>query len=191
MVQKHSAFNSLALEIINAVMEGEMLHARGIAQKLGTNHTVILRRVKDLIEANVLDFAQKGRNKQYFLKKTAEAEAFAVMAESFKLAKTLQKYPLLRGIVEKIRLDGRIRLAVLFGSFAKGTAAKNSDIDVFIETTDRNLKKELSLLDSKLSIKIGLADLKEPLFKEIEKTHVIIKGVEEFLEKTKFFEKTS
>ncbi|HIH22009.1 MAG: nucleotidyltransferase domain-containing protein [Candidatus Diapherotrites archaeon] len=188
MVQKRSKINVRDLEIIGVLIERK-LHVRAIAQELKTSHTGVLRRIKKLVEANILDFSQKGRNNQYFLKKTAEAQAFVMMAELYKLVKTLQKYHLLRGIVEKIKQDNRIKLAVLFGSFANGTAGKNSDIDIFIETSNKNLRKELSFLDSKLSIKIGKYDQKSQLFKEIEKKHVIIKGVEEYLEKTEFFEK--
>ena len=48
--------------------------------------------------------------------------------------------------------------------------------------------KDLEIFDSKLSIKIGKYDKKSLLIKEIEKNHIIIKGVEEFYEKTNFFE---
>ena len=46
------------------------------------------------------------------------------------------------------------------------------------------------MLDSKLSIKIGKYDKNNNLIKEIEKNHVIIKGVDEYYEKNKFFEET-
>jgi predicted nucleotidyltransferase len=70
----------------------------------------------------------------------------------------------------------------------RGTANKNSDIDVFIETKDRNLKKQLELLNSRLSMKIGDYDRESPLIKEIEKSHAIIKGAELFYEKIGFLQ---
>ncbi|MBI4447428.1 nucleotidyltransferase domain-containing protein, partial [Candidatus Woesearchaeota archaeon] len=81
-----------------------------------------------------------------------------------------------------------IRLAILFGSYAKGTANKESDIDIYIDTKDANLKEEVELISSKISVKIGKYNKESLLIKEIEKAHVIIKGVELYYEKNKLFD---
>ena len=165
------------LEIVSLLLREEN-HIRGLAEILNTNHMTVLRKVKELQKENVVDFCQKGRNKTFFLKKTAEARAYAHMAEHYKLINVLNKYPSLRSIIDKIQKNKKIELAILFGSYAKGLAAKDSDIDIYICTADRKLKNELSMADSKLSIKIGKYDRQDNLIKEIEKNHVIIKGVE-------------
>ena len=69
------------LEVVNFLLH-ERGHARGIANKLGTNHMLIARKINELSKANVVDFVQEGKNKTYFLKKTAEARAFVFMAEN-------------------------------------------------------------------------------------------------------------
>lgn len=174
------------LEIVGALLR-ERNHIRGIAGKIGTNHMLVARKIRELAQANVVDFVQDGRNKTYFLKKTAEARAYALMAESYRTVLLLAKYPGLRGVVEKIQKDSRICMAVIFGSYAKGLAAKGSDIDLFIGAGDRRLREELHLIDSRLSIKIGEYDRKNPLIQEMERDHIIIKGIEEFYEKNQFF----
>lgn len=174
------------LEIVGLLLR-ERNHIRGTAKKLDTNHMIVVRKIKQLAKANVVDFVQEGKNKTYFLKKTAEAKAYVFMAENYKLIQTLIKYPALRGVIERIQKDKRINLAILFGSYAKGLATKSSDIDIYIETKNINLKKELQLIDSKLSIKIGEYDKESLLIQEIERNHVIIKGVEEYYEKNRFF----
>jgi predicted nucleotidyltransferase len=175
------------LEVVNFLLQ-ERGHIRGIANKLGTNHMLIARKIKELSKANVLDFVQEGKNKTYFLKKTAEARVFILMAENYKILQTLNKYPWLRSVIEKIQRDPKIHLALLFGSYAKGIASKDSDIDIYIESRDKNLRKELKMLDSKLSVKIGDYERSAPLIKEIEKNHVTLKGVEYFYEKNQFFD---
>lgn len=175
------------LEIVNMLLQGRN-HARGIAPKIGTNHMLVARKIKELARDNAVDFVQEGKNRAYFLKKTAEARACTFMAENYKLILVLSRYPGLRGIIEKIQKDKRVRMAILFGSYAKTMATKDSDIDIYIRTKDRNLKKELQLLDTKLSVKIGEYDKKNLLIQEIEKNHVIIKGIEEYYEKNKFFD---
>jgi len=175
------------LEVVNFLLH-ERGHARGIANKLGTNHMLIARKIKELSKANAVDFVQEGKNKTYFLKKTAEARAFIFMAENYRILQTLAKYPQLRSDIEKIQKNPEIRLALLFGSYAKHAASKDSDIDIYVETIDKNLRNELKLVDSKLSVKIGNYDRASPLIKEIEKNHVALKGVEYFYEKNQFFE---
>ena len=175
------------METVLLLLRGKN-HARGMAQSLGTNHMLVSRKIKELARSNVVDFVLEGKNKSYFLKKTTEALAYVLMAENYKLIHALNKYPTLRGIIEKIRKEKRVRLAVLFGSYAKNSATKDSDVDIYIETDDRNLRKELMLTDSRLSIKIGKYDKQNPLIREIEINHVVIKGEEEFYEKNKFFE---
>ena len=178
---------NITSEILN-VLFGEEIHARALAKRLDINHMTVMRYLKELVSENVLEFRKEGRNKVYFLKKNMEARNYELISELYKLNKTLEKYPELRKTIKNIQQNKEIRLAVLFGSYAKGTANKNSDIDVFIETKDRNLKKELELLNSRLSVKIGEYDRSSPLIKEIEKNHVIIKGAELFYEKIGFLQ---
>lgn len=176
-----------SLEIVDELLK-KRGHIRGLAERLRTNHTMVLRRIKELEEENVVDYDGEGRNKVYFLKKTLEARAFVFRTESYKLSQLLKKYPTLRAIIEKVQRDNRIRLAVLFGSYAKGKAKPSSDVDIYIGNISKEIKKELGLVDSRLSIKIGKYDKSSYLIKEIEKYHVIIKGIERFYEKNNIFE---
>lgn len=178
---------NIANEIL-IILLGEEIHARALAKKLEINHMTAIRNLKELVSENVLEFRKDGRNKVYFLKKNMEARNYALISELYKLNKILKKYPELRKTIKSIQQNKEIVLAILFGSYAKGTANKNSDIDVFIETKDRNLKKELELLNSRLSVKIGEYDRSSPLIKEIEKNHVIIKGAELLYEKIGFLQ---
>jgi len=174
------------LEIANLLLR-KNYHVRGLAKELGLNHMTISRKIRELYKENAVDFRQEGKNKTFFLKKTIEAKILAFSAEQYKLHKALGKYPQLRRIIEKMQEDRRIKLAILFGSYAKGLAKKDSDIDVYVETENYSIKKELGLIDSKLSIKIGKYDRESNLMKEIEKDHVIIKGVEEYYDRNKVF----
>jgi predicted nucleotidyltransferase len=178
---------NISNEIILSILDGD-LHARALARELKTNHMTIINKLKELIDRNVMDFKQRGKNKIYFLKKTIEAKNHVFMAEIYKLNKALKTYPVLRKIIETIRNDKKIKLAILFGSYAKGVATRDSDIDIYVESRDQNLKRALELFNSKLSVKIGAYNSAHPVIKEIEKNHVIIKGVELFYEKNKFFD---
>src|SRR3989344_8235296 len=145
------------LEIVNELLNNKN-HIRGIDQKLNVNHMTILRKIKELAKENVVDYKEEGKNKTYFLKKTIEAKNYVFSAENYKLNKLLKKYPILRNTIEKIQKNKKVDLAILFGSYAKNDAKEDSDIDIYIETTNNKIKEEVSLINSKLSIKIGKYD---------------------------------
>ena len=176
---------NLSFEIIDILLR-EHLHAREIAARLGTNHTAVLRRTKELVGENILDASSEGRNKAFFIKSTVEARNFVLMTELYKLTKLLKTYPELRRIVQQLQQNRRVKLAVIFGSYAKKEASKKSDIDLFVETQSRRLRKEIENIDSRLSVKIGSYDKENNLIKEIDRTHVVIKGIEDFFEKRAF-----
>ncbi|PKG31601.1 nucleotidyltransferase domain-containing protein [Methanoregula sp.] len=165
----------------------EDLHPRAIAEKLGTNHMTVSRKLRELREDNCVDFRTEGKNKVFFVKKTLEGRNAAATAEIYRQSQAARKYPVLRGIFRTIQDEPGIQLAILFGSYAKGFATRNSDIDIFIETPDASLKNQLEQRNSSLSVKIGGFDLESPLIREIIKDHVIIRGVEAYFEKTGFF----
>jgi predicted nucleotidyltransferase len=179
---------NLSNEIILLLLQGG-LHTRGLAERLHTNHMTVARKLRELVEENVLDHRTEGKNKVYFLKKSIEARNAVSIAELYKLSQVVSRYPVLRGIVNAIKdLEG-VQLALLYGSYAKGLAAKESDIDIYLETSDPAIKKQLEQKNSLLSIKIGAFDTKSPLIQEIIKDHVVIKGSEVYVDKTGFFEK--
>ena len=178
--------NNYNIRLVGNLLKNEN-HVTDLARDLQTNQTTIARKVGALYKENIVDYKREGKNKVFYLKKTLEAKQYACIFELYKLVEVVNKYPRLRGIFEKIRQNSKVSLAILFGSYAKGTANKDSDIDVYVDTTDRNLKKEIELLDTRLSVKIGAYDRQNLLIREIEKNHAIIKGFEVYYEKNHFF----
>lgn len=186
MEQKSYKSGDEKLTIVGQLMRGSV-HVRGLAKELGINHMNASRRLRELSDENVADFRAEGKNKVYFLKETNEAKSYAFMAESYRLVQLLKRYPGLRKIVDYMQKDGRVKMALIFGSYAKGNAKEESDIDIYVESSDRKLKEDIELLDSRASVKLGGYDRESPVIMEIEKNHVIIKGAEEFYEKNKLF----
>lgn len=177
--------NNTELEIIIALLKYKGLHVRGIARIINKPHANISRLMKKLLKKNVVDFKLEGKNKVFRLKKGVESLNHAYMAEHFKLLKLFEKYPISSVIIESILSKTNEKLILIFGSFAKFSAKKDNDIDVFIETTKRKVKTQLENINPRLSVKIGKFDTNNLLIKEIMKDHVILKGVEYYYENTK------
>lgn len=178
---------NLSNMVILALLKKEN-HPRALSKELGTNHTIIIRRLNELQEENVVDSKKEGRNKSFFIKKTAEARNRVLISELQVLTDFVRKHPELRSLIDRVWANRKVSLAMIFGSYAKGLENKNSDIDLFVLTDDRRLKKELELLDSRLNIKIGRSwDASNPLIREIQKNHVIVKGAETYYGETGLF----
>jgi len=170
------------------VIFGELLkgdsHIREISRKLKVNHMSIKRIMDKLFERNILDFRTDGKNKIFFLKENLGTRNLRIIYEVYKKIEIVRKYPLLRTIFEKIEKNKNIKMALLFGSYAKERSHSKSDIDIYLETKSLKLKKEIEMINSKISVKIGKFNKENLLIKEIIDNHVIIKGFEKYYEKT-------
>ena len=185
MVQNRNIENEIMLHLLR----GES-HVREIAKTIHEPHPTVSRKLSNLVKENAIDFKIEGRNKVFFLKKNSITKNYVLNAEHYKLNKLFKRYPEMLVLVEEIQQKTPSLMALIFGSYAKGRAKKESDIDIYIETKDQKLQKDLESLHSKLNVKIGLFDLKSNLIKEIIKNHVILKGYEEFYERIGFFKET-
>ncbi|MCX6710970.1 MAG: nucleotidyltransferase domain-containing protein [Candidatus Woesearchaeota archaeon] len=171
-------------EIILALERGP-IHVRALSKKILQPHSTVIRALSELEKLNAVDYRILGRNKEYFLRNNVYARTFFIMAEQYNLLKLLSKYPEIAPVVEDILVECKSRMVVLFGSYAKFSADKESDIDIYIETRENRIKKAVERINSRISVKIGEFDSKSLLIREIIKYHVLIRGAEEFYEKTR------
>jgi len=178
--------DNLELEIMLLLLR-EKKHLRGIAKKLNTPHSTVLRKLNKLFEENILDYVMEGKNKIFFIKRNLQAKNYVFNAERYKLIKLLNQHLKFSVIIEDVLKKTKEKLVVLFGSYAKFRAKKDSDIDIYIDTKKRESKENVEIIHSKIRVKIGPFDGDSQLIKEIIKDHIVLKGVEEFYEKTKFF----
>ena len=181
--------NNIEFEIVLVLIKNRA-YLREIARTINESHSTVLRKINELVRENILDYKKEGRNKTFFIKDNLKAKNYTYSAEIYKLSKFLKKHPEMSIILEDIKKNTPKGMIILFGSYVKGNPKQNSDIDVYIETNDNKIKTKLQELNSKLNIKIGKFDTISLLIKEIIKNHIIVRGVEEFYEKNKFFEQT-
>jgi predicted nucleotidyltransferase len=179
MVQKR---DNLEMGIIELLLK-EDYHVRGIAKKMGESHSTILRKLNTLKKENVIDSRKEGKNKIFFLKKNLASHTYTLQAELHKLTKLLRDNQELGIIIEEVLKKADEKLIILFGSYAKGLAKKESDIDIYIETKSRSVKKAVEDVHSKINVHIGRFDIESPFIKEIIKNHIILRGIEAFYDK--------
>lgn len=174
-------------EVLLILLKKEM-HQREIAKELKTSLTRIQTILKELRDINAIDYKELGKNHTYFIKKNLISKSLILNAENYKLIKLLTKYNYLNPIFKEILQKIDDSMIILFGSFAKNLENKNSDIDIYIETSDHKIKELIQKIYPTLNVKIGGFNSKDILIKEIIKNHIIIRGAEKYYEKLEFFE---
>jgi len=180
---KHMLQKRNDLEIIE-LLRREPNHIRQIASVLNLIPSTVMRILKNLQKEGIMDYNKEGKNNKYFLKETPETHIYIHMAEYYKLLKILQNV-LLRRIIKELIKSSNGELIVIYGSYAKGSATNESDIDIYVETKDQKLKQELQKISEKINIDIGKIDNNSALGKEIIKNHIIIQNPERFYQMIK------
>ncbi len=163
------------------------MHGRELSKELKTSLTRIQSILNELRSLNILDYKVEGKNHIYFIKKNLISKSLILNAENYKLMKILIKHPLLESLFKEITEKHLSKMILLFGSYAKFIPKEDSDIDIYVNTTDKKIKENISKINEKLSVQIREFNKEDLLIKEIIKNHVIIQGGEIFYEKLEFF----
>jgi len=175
-------------EVILNLLKGNN-HLRKIAKEIDINHMTVKRILDGLIKNNILDVKVQGRNNIFSIKKTIEAKNSVLISEIYKFDKLIKFHPELKKNIREIQTISD-DIILIFGSYAKFIETHKSDIDIYINTSNSLIKKKIGKINKKFSVKIGKYDKNSLLIKEIEKNHIVVKGVEYFYEKNKFFNET-
>ena len=161
------------------------IYGRDVAKKLKMNQKTVSNILNKLEEEHILKFTQEGKNKYYYLN-----EFYSYIKEIIQLIEIqrkidfLEKYGKLKELFLKIaeRSEG---ILIVFGSYANFSANEKSDLDFFVIG---NIL-EIEDLEEFYNIKINIVksdknrfNKNEHIIKEIIKNHIVLKGVENFIE---------
>lgn len=105
---------------------GESLHLRELARLTASHAGTLGRELEKLAEAGLVLRREQGNQVRY--QANAQCPLFAELASMFR--KTHGMVPALREALAP--LAGSIRLALVFGSMARGTQSAGSDIDLLV-----------------------------------------------------------
>lgn len=173
-------------EVLLSLLKKEM-HGRELAKELETSLTRIQSILNKLRKSNILDYKIEGKNHIYFIKKNLIAKTFILNSENYKLSKLLCKYPFLEPLFKEAAQKYPNQMIILFGSYAKFIPKEESDIDLYLDSTDKKVKEIINRINERINVKIGEFNKEDLLIQEIIKNHIIIQGGEAFYEKLGFF----
>ncbi|MBU4352578.1 MAG: nucleotidyltransferase domain-containing protein [Nanoarchaeota archaeon] len=203
MVNKVS-INETVLRILSLYNNNylEKLHLRKIAVSLKTTHRTISLHLERLRKLQVFKCELVGKSKQYFLNLCNPlVKKYIVAAENYASLDFLKKNALIRQIF--LELDEKIipeNGIILFGSYAKGYANSESDIDIlvigeiksqdFIEKIETIYGRKISVKSATLEEFSEALKNKGILASEVLKGHIVLRHPSLFVEAAwRYYEK--
>jgi len=164
-------------------------HTRMIAKLTKKSHVTLLPHLKSLEKDKILTPKTIGKNKVFSLNfNNILTKEYILLSETIKTIIFLEKSFLMKKISTELfnlNLSGTI---ILFGSYTKGTAKEDSDIDIFylgaitekeineIKKISQTYGKTINVKKSKSkNFETGLRK-KDPLLTEIIKDHIILQN---------------
>jgi predicted nucleotidyltransferase len=162
-------------------------YIREIPKLLGIGPRTAQLILNDLEEKGVLESETRGKIRTYRLKKGITTKEYLIFSEQYKTIVFLESHLLIKEIVEKI-YENIKGIALIFGSYAKGTEKEDSDLDMLIigKHDEEAIKKVACTYGREISIKsYSLSafkkNMKSHLIVEVLCNHIVIRGVEDFI----------
>ena len=146
--------------------------------------------MEHLENKGVIESKMRGRIKSYTLKTNELSKRYLILTEEYKLITFMEQNLLVKEIIEKIHplVDG---IGIIFGSYAKGTHNKESDLDIFI--AGKYNADEVMRISRTLGIEISVKCYPLKIFerninqdfllKEIMMSHIVFANAELFVQK--------
>ena len=162
------------------------IYGRQLIGKIDLSQKAIALTLEELEKKGILKARKQGNIKYYKLNlEYSEIRDILIVAEYLQKIEFLAKNRALAYILNKDE-----RIVGIFGSYAKGAQKEDSDIDMFIigKKIPEDYEKKGKKLDLDLNIKYfsekewqQLVKNKNNLWKEIISSHVLIFGMEKFV----------
>jgi predicted nucleotidyltransferase len=178
------------LQILSLFTRGfnKEYYIREVQKILGISPRTAQLILDDLEKKAVLESLVKGKIRTYKIKKSGIARDYLVFVEQYKKITFLGKQALVKEIVEKITRHIR-GVGLIFGSYAKGTARKGSDLDVFVigSYDEKGVSEVSRLYGVEVNVKnypskiFGKSIQNDALVREVLDNHVIFRNAEEFV----------
>ena len=145
--------------------------------------------LEDLENKGIIESKIKGKIKSYKLRVNEISKRYLTFVEQYKSIAFIERNLLVKEVIEKICpfIDG---IGIIFGSYAKGTSNKESDLDIFIagDYEMEGVKKVSRNLGIEISVKCYPLKTFEKninqdiLLKEVLKNHVVFINTELFIQ---------
>jgi predicted nucleotidyltransferase len=170
------------------------LHMRAMAKLLNISHMTLLPHLRQLEELKILKAETIGKNKQFSLnKENILTKFYLVTTEEMVTINFLGKNFIIKKLVEHLSELDFVLPLILFGSYTKGYANEESDIDLlaigkFSQAQEEHIEKFETVYGKKINLKTATAEnfnaalrSGDILIKEVVANHVILCNPDPFV----------
>jgi predicted nucleotidyltransferase len=178
------------LQIIELFTKGynKEYYIREVQKILGISPRTAQLILDDLEKKAILESVTKGKIKVYKIKKSDIAQEYLVFVEQYKKISFLEKHRLIREVIGKIT-SHICGVGIIFGSYAKGTEKKGSDLDVFVigSYDEKSINEVSKMYGIEINAKnypskiFGKSIQNDALVREVLDNHVVFRNAEEFV----------
>jgi predicted nucleotidyltransferase len=162
-------FNIISFKICSLLVRtcNTPIHGREVARKLHANQKTVQNHLNILYDAKILQKKKAGKNIMYTLENTPRSKAFIECSNNYNAVCLMNDFEI-REILKDITMQTK-KPVIVFGSYAKMTNTKGSDIDII-------LFEKIKDIQHKYSKKIHIITLELNAFEEgiIKKDNFII-----------------
>ncbi len=130
--------------------------------------------LEDLENRGIVESKKRGKIKGYRLKKNRSSQRYLVFTEQYKMIAFLEQNLLIKEMIDKLKEFVR-GIGIIFGSYAKGSADKDSDLDIFV-AGDYDAE-EVEKISKIYGVEIGVKCYPLKTFKKTMRYDVLIKEV--------------
>jgi len=199
MIEKILPNTETRVRILRIVYENPEINLTNLIKKAKTSPNIVLKYVNNLVRFNILQEERFGGKKKTHIRnfKVNLTSNLSVLVFSFieieKRLIFLKKYKEINPFVNQLvdLFNERINFCLIYGSFARLAADKDSDLDMWIVgEPNSEIKKRISEIFStfkrEYSIKIEplhqfLKNINDPIHQNILRDHIVIYNEENFL----------
>jgi len=199
MIEKILPSTETRLRILKIIYENPEINLTMLIKKAKTSPNIVLKYVNNLVKFNVIEEKRFGGKKKTHIRnlKANLLSDLSILVFSFveieKRLILLKKYKEIRPFVDQLveLFNEKVNFCLIYGSFARLAADKDSDLDVWIAgDSNSEMKKRISEIFSTLgreySIRIETLDrflknINNPIHQNMLQEHVVIYNETNFL----------
>ncbi len=194
MYVNHTPFSMSELKVLNLFLDLNKHYFAEISRKTRLTRPRTLRVLKKFVSINVFKTKTEANIKYYFLNKNPIVYSILSVVEYNKTINFLENNKRLKRALEMFRSKYREYLIMLiFGSYVKGYATKNSDVDLllikekFSKTDIKKIEGIIEIINGRTGLKMSPYMMRVNEFKqkkgfvqEIIENHILLDGAELF-----------
>lgn len=154
-----------------------------IAKKHNLNQKTVANYLQKLEKEHILTSTIQGKNKIYLFNLENQIMDFILAIEHLKTFHFYQKNSFIKEVAMKLKAATKGTL-IIFGSYAKNTHKKDSDLDIYIlgKANEEKIDSIATLYNIDIHPKIYSKFTPDILTKEVIKHHIIVKNAEPFIQ---------